>query len=327
MNKLGWLVVLGVGAWWLWPASSASKRAVSQQAAVLPDGFAVLDSDGRHRVHELDDDGAHLGTTELPALPRELRLVGTAAGPAVAWVAGKQVALASIDMTDSPRKFGKSVALLCAGAASNEHKFGVAWIEKDGSLWFVHGPTSRAAELPAIEALPAVFETDDATAKVPDHCAVASADDKLAFLWRDGNRVSLLRCGRSCESRAHDVKLPKGGELRGFGCTKDACVVVARRDGTTTAHWLDAKGKVVWSKPLPDARADTAVSVVGAGTQIAIAYGIDPEPVVRIASRGGELRAVWQGTSETEPALAWSGRTLLVAYQVGGELGTAILRP
>jgi hypothetical protein len=314
------LILLALGAWWIWPSSSDRDREVgTQRAAVLSDGFAVLEGIERKRVYELDDDGSRRRVVTIHGLPADTRLVGARPGPALVWKNGRKLALALVDRLDRPEQFGKHVHHLCEQVATNDRRFGVAWTEQDGEVWFVHGPSTASLE---------TAQTFEPT-KQPDYCAIASAHDKIALLWRAGDRMMMTRCGKSCPGVQAKIAIERGHAILGFGCTGDACVIVTRHDRTSYAMWVTPKGKVEWKKPLPSADADTTVSVVGIGSQIAIAYSLGPEPVVRVADRGGTLAAIWQGGGDpdTVPSLASAGDRLLVAFERDGQLGTAVLKP
>jgi hypothetical protein len=153
--KRGMIVVAVIVGWWAWP-ESAPREVGTQRAAVLADGFAVLDGVTDQVVHELDEDGDELDTIDVRGLPRDTRLVGSRVGPVVVWKAGKQVALAAADRLDRRETFGKNVHHLCEQTATNAQRFGVAWTEQNGDIWFVHGPAAIA------------LEASQASAKQPD---------------------------------------------------------------------------------------------------------------------------------------------------------------
>jgi hypothetical protein len=90
--------------------------------------------------------------------------------------------------------------------------------------------------------------------------------------------------------------------------------------------WI-RNGKVEWTKPLPTPADDPHVTAVGVGEQVAIAYSVDPEPVVRVVDKHGGSRAIWQGKSDVVPGLAWSGTALLVAAHRDGAIATTVVRP
>lgn len=284
------------------------------QAAVLRDGFAVLEGYDPHHLHELDEAGSLRESVTVRELPRGTRVVGLTSGVGVVWRTGKQMSVAPVDddgELGEPQRFGKSVARVCEGTATNEHRFGVAWLERDGSMWFVGGPTARDAT-----ALPAAPDRN--------YCAIASAGRKVALIWRDGKSVELNLCDRKCASRIVKVKIDGKRPILGVACTAEACAFAQRGDGAIAITWVTLAGKQVWSKPLPDAAPTAPISLVGAGARVAIVYGTGGEPAVRAADAGGGLTAIWQGRADGLPALAWAGGKLLVARTVDGELVTSL---
>src|SRR5262245_18964316 len=232
------LVTLGAaaGLWWLWPASSPSPAPGRAQAAVLSDGFAAID--GRGRIALLDEEAGRRREIAVAGAPAGARVVGLAGDVGLAWRDGKRVAVAVVDddgRLEGTTRFGKRVASMCEGVASNEHRFGVAWFEADGSIWFVHGPTSPQ-EVAGEELRPAKA----------DFCAIASAHDRIGLLWTEGSRTTLALCGRQCTS-ARRVELPKKDAVLGFGCTRAGCVVATRSpDGDAQATWVTLQGKAQW---------------------------------------------------------------------------------
>jgi hypothetical protein len=323
-----------LGLWWWWPAS-APPAPSRPQAAVLADGFAAIDS--ANRVVELDADGArrHELTVRDIANPR---IVGFGSGLGVVWRDGKRMAAADVDPDGNvgkPSRFGKSVQIMCHGTASNAHRFAVGWTEPDGAVWIVFGSTSssRGAPPDGEELGPALEASSFSDAPAfggalarPTFCAVASADQKVALLWNDGSKTSMALCDKKCSSIATPIALPKGRELLGFGCLRDACLIATRNGGATEATWVSMKGKPQWTKPLRDASLDTRVELVGTGTQIAIAYATAGEPVVVAASRSGELAPIWQGEADGVPSIQWAAGRLVIARHVGGELISSVVR-
>lgn len=324
------LVTLGVaaGLWWLWPDAEAPAPppAARVQAAVLADGFAVID--GRGRITELDEDAERRREIAVKAAPAGARVFGIAGGAGLAWRDGKRVAFAFVgedgDLEDTVR-FGKRVSSMCDGVATNDHRFGVAWAEADGQISFVHGPTARGgkAAAAALEAAPLA-----GPAKA-DFCAIASAHEHLAILFTEGSRTQVTMCSRRDCGVPWRLELPKKSAVLGFGCARSGCVVATRGEGgVTQATWVAARGKAQWTKPLPHASPDTQVALVGTDTQVAIAYATANEPVVVTASAGGALATVWQGASDHLPSLVHSSGRLLVARTVEGEVtGTVVRAP
>lgn len=321
--------------WWLWPSSSSSSSPPPHaQAAVLSDGFAAID--GANQIVELDDAARRVREITLADAPEGGRVVGAADRIALVWRAGKQMAVALVRPDGGlgpPQKFGKRVAAVCDGVASNEHRFGVAWLEADGSVWFVHGPTAEQGG-PAADALPELLAEQGADPADPDatpaksgSCAIASADDKLALLVSEGKRTTLTLCGRSC-SGTRRIDLPEKSTVLGFGCTRGACVVATRgAGGVAQATWISTpQGRTQWTKPLPHAAPSTRVALAGTASQVAIAYATANEPVVVTASKAGALATVWQGEADEVPSIVHARGGLLVARTAGGELAGSIVR-
>jgi len=324
------LAVAGlVLAWWLWPRSSPPPAPSRPQAAVLDDGFAAIDSS--NRVVVLDDDGSRRRALSVSGIT-EPRLVGFASGMGLVWRDGKRVAAA--DLADDgrigkPAKFGSNVQLMCSQTASNDHKFAVGWTERDGAVWFVHGPTAASAEAQLIDEGSARLDENMPFAgelAKPTFCAVASAADKVALLWNDGDKVMTVKCGKKCPNSVTRIALPKRHQPLGFGCTADACVIATREGNALYATWATERGKVLWTKPLRDAEPSGRVELVGTGAQVAIAYATANQPVVVAATRGGELAAVWQGEAEGVPSIQWSSGRLVIVRHVGGDLVGSVAR-
>lgn len=327
------------GLWW-WRRPASPPQAPSRpQAAVLADGFAAID--GSNRVVEFDAGGAHRRELTIRGVSKP-RVIGFASGLGIVWRDGKQVVAAGVDRDGNPSqpaRFGKNVQMMCHGTASNAHRFAVGWTEPDGAVWIVFGPT-RSSSKSVSSALGAdddlgdgleahsVYEDAAFGGELarPTFCAVASADRKVALLWGDGKNVSMALCDKKCPSFPTPVSLPKGHELLGFGCLRDACVIAARNGRTVEATWVNARGKPQWTKPLRDASPDTEVELVGTGTQIAIAYTTGNEPVVVAASPRGELAPIWQAAADDVPSIQWADGQLMIARHVGGELIALVTR-
>ncbi len=323
------LVALGAaaGLWWLWPDGSAAPRSAPAapapahpQAAVLADGFAAIDARGRIAV--LDDEAERRRQIALTGAPAGGRVVGLAGHVGLVWRDGKRVAVAAVDddgSLEGTARFRKRVASMCEGVATNEHAFGAAWFEADGSVWFVHGPTSPRGAT-AVAAAAAV--TAEAALAVPakaDFCAIASAGDRIALLFTEGSRTTLALCGRQCTPRR--LELPKKSAVLGLGCTRGGCAIATRgAGGAAHVTWVTPQGKARWTRPLPHASPDTRVALAGTGAAIAVAYATANEPVVVIASAGGELATAWQGASDDLPSIVHSAGRLLVARTLDGEI-------
>ncbi|HSK04171.1 MAG TPA: hypothetical protein VK932_23115 [Kofleriaceae bacterium] len=318
------LVTLGAvaGLWWSWPDGSSAPApapppAAHPQAAVLADGFAAIDARGRIAV--LDDEAERRREIALTGAPAGARVVGLAGHVGLVWRDGKRVAVAAVDddgSLEGTARFGKRVASMCEGVATNEHEFGVAWFEADGSVWFVHGPTSPRG---ATAAGATAAEAPLAVPAKADFCAIASAGDRIALLFTEGSRTTLALCGRQCTPRR--LELPKKSAVLGLGCTRGGCAIATRgAGGAAHVTWVTPQGKARWTRPLPHASPDTRVALAGTGAAVAIAYATANEPVVVIASAGGELATAWQGASDDLPSIVHAAGRLLVARTVDGEI-------
>ena len=93
------------------------------------------------------------------AMPRfsgsPARVVGGRAGTLFAWLSDKRLRLALVgeDGTlGAPSAWGRNALQLCDGVATGDHRFGVGWLERDGGVWFVHGPIGAAVNATAVPA-------------------------------------------------------------------------------------------------------------------------------------------------------------------------------
>jgi hypothetical protein len=309
-RTIGVAVVIG-GLWWMRGGGDEAPVAPRLQAAVLPGGFAVL---ADRSVRELDRDAAiqHEMTLRLDA---EVRFVGTRGGSAVGWKDGKKLKFALLDNDGKPDEvtsWGKKLTQLCDGAATNEHRFAVGWLESDGRLWFVHGPLGRTAEVESI----AVMDVEIETAKV-NWCGIASAEQDVALVWREGAKYSMNFCTpKQCSAYVAKVPLAKEDTLAGFGCVLQSCLF-ATRDASRSMklHRVAETGRPLVIQ-LPDA-ASESVSIAGAGSRaFAIAYlAKDGSANVERVTVDGKITHVRRFEDQREvPALRWAGDKLLVAF-------------
>lgn len=303
-----WIAVVGlVGIWWWQRGGDEPVHPHRPQAAVLGDGFALL---AGKQVVELDRAGNKQHEMTLK-LDREVRFVGSRAGSTVGYLDGKKFKLAVLDSdgnTDSTSTWGKNVKELCYGRATNEYRFGVGFLEADGKIWFVHGPMDRMAadtiqafEVPAVK---------------PQWCAIASAEQNIALLWREGSRILMNFCTKKqCSSLVVKVPIRVEDRMLAFGCVQDSCLFATRdKHGTTTLHRVTEKGRAI-TRALEHARPDSPVSIVGAGTRaFAIAYvATDNNVAVQRVAVDGTFTNVWHFSGEPAPSLAWANGKLLVA--------------
>ena len=109
------------------------------QAAVLKDGFAVMELAGERHVVELDRNGSRRRRSAIPTVT-DTRAVGLSVGAGIAWLQGKKVHLAKIEgdgKLGRSESFGSSVRQLCYGVASNDQRWAVGWLEeRDDRFWF-----------------------------------------------------------------------------------------------------------------------------------------------------------------------------------------------
>jgi hypothetical protein len=287
---------------------TADAPAASLQSAVTSDGFLIAHGAAcSWRVATID---THGNRTDDIALDRsgDVRVVGTTAGAAAAWQDGKRIKLASVGTGKELGSWGKAVQHLCDGVASNDARFAVGWLEADQTVWIVHGPTSRQALAAAV-------------APKTDWCGVASAEDNVAMLWRENDRLLLTMCNeKGCSSLVAGFGLERKLPVIGFGCVEDSCLVAARdAAGAARLALVTTRAKTQWTKPLE--RAKSAISIVGVGNRsFAAAYATrDGAEVVRVA-RDGTMTSVWRGAVATAPVVSWSSGRLLVAYMRDHEL-------
>lgn len=298
------------GIWWWRRDAAPPPHPHRTQAAVLADGFAVL---ADRRMIELDRKGRVQHETTLRLDRRDVRFVGTRAGSAVGWQDGKQVKLAILDADGNPddvSSWGKRVQKLCDGAATNEHRFGVGWLEADGRVWFVHGPLDRMTVASLVEP----------PAAKASWCGIASAEQNVALLWREGSRLLMNFCTRKqCTSLVVKVPIDTRDALLGYGCVRDSCLFATRdKHGTTKLHRVTERGRAI-VKTLEHATPDTAVSIVGAGTRgFALAYrSNDGRTTIQRVGVDGALANVGHLEASDPPSLAWAGGRLLVALPSG----------
>lgn len=70
---------------------------------------------------------------------------GMASSVAAAWLENGKLQLFDVKKREVVATYGKAGRELCDGVATNDARFAVGWRERDGGLWFLHGPTSTAA--------------------------------------------------------------------------------------------------------------------------------------------------------------------------------------
>jgi len=308
------LAVMGICVWW-WRGDSSSRDGDDHelQAAVLADGFALFDG---HRVIELDRKGQQRKQHGF-AREDEVRVVGSPSGPLAGFIESKKVRLVRVASGQGGQVFGKSVRLMCDGAATNDERFAIAWLEADDVLWFVHGDTrTKRTDAQAVAAEPIAATT----VARKNWCGVASALDQIALFWRDGNRLFIQTCTRKkCSGLPATVKFDSRDTLLGFGCVRDACLLASRdREGRARLQYVTESGSTKWMWNLPIDKLE--VAVIGAGENaFAVGYSTDRATQVLRVERNRTITTVWTGPAAAHaPALAWSRDQLLVGHHGGG---------
>jgi hypothetical protein len=310
-------VILGV--WWWRRGGGETWEPMRVQIGVLPDGFAALvrprDVHDSRRVVELDRDAAKQHEMALRHDVADVRLVGMRAGIGIGWQDGRKLKLGVFDDDGNPEQvstWGKNVVQMCDGAASNEYRFGVGWLESDQRVWFVHGPVAQLAGDTAL-----ATEVTDEAMKV-SWCGVASAERNVALLVRDGDRLYMNFCtAKKCSSLTPKVPLAKRDKLLGYGCVADACLFATRDPNKNVKLYrVDERGRAI-IKPLENATDDTAIAVVGAGTRaFAIGYvAKDGLATVQRVTVDGAISNVRTFEDREAPSLAWAADKLYVVLQ------------
>jgi hypothetical protein len=308
------LVILG--AWWWRRGGGEAVAPARAQIGVLADGFAALvkprDVHDSRRVIELDRDAVVHNVMPLRH-DGDVRLVGMSPGVAIGWQDGRKIKLGILDADGTPDRvssWGNKVVRMCDGAASNEHRFAVGWLESDGRAWIVHGPVSRLAD-------GALDTTEIDVAKVT-WCGVASAERNVALFVRDGDRLYMNMCNeKKCSSQAPRVPLDKRDTLLGYGCVANACLFAARdASGNAKLYRVDERGRAI-VRPLADAAAETAIAVVGAGHRaFAIGYvAKDGRATVQRVTVAGSITNARTFDGADAPSLAWAADKLYVVLQ------------
>jgi hypothetical protein len=287
------------------------------QTAVLSTGFAFMDGapTDRHIV-TVDWDGANAKRRAVPVVAPEARMIGTGAGVAVGWLEKSKLHLARVTgdgELGEVSHWGKRVKRLCARTVSNEHLYGIGWLENDGTVWVVYG--AMKTQLAAAGAT-----VDDAAATRTVWCGVAAAGKKVALLWSDQhNRMNINFCDPKAGCTTARVPLSKKETFAGIACHEKRCLMVARdAKGTANAGWFSVpQGKLTWWKPLTDATPDTAFSLTAAGDNaFAVGYVTrEGATAIRVIESGSMVRAWADPYSTDAPELAWSNDRLLVAHR------------
>ena len=311
------ILVCGVLAawWWLRDSSDATDgpETAKLQAAVLGDGFALHVAGQPHRVIEVDRQGKRVEEHTVRH-NGEIRVVGTSAGVAAGWLDSKKLRLWSIEHEDDLGVWGKNATTLCDGVATHDERFAVGWLESDGRLWFVHGPTRKQRTLELDEPVLA------AQLAKPNWCGIASAEDNIALFWRDRDRLLFNTCTKKkCGGLASSIAFHRDDVLLGFGCLKSSCLLAARnKQGESRLVYVTESGSTKWTHKLDTKR--LAVSIVGAGNRaFAVGFATGDRVEVLRVERPGKVTKVWQGSGAV-PALAWSRDQLFIGHSGGASV-------
>ncbi|MDB4953054.1 MAG: hypothetical protein JWO36_623 [Myxococcales bacterium] len=314
---LGVLAVVAV-----WRMCSARHDASADpdglQAGVVPGGFmfAMGDDVIGYRIAELDRNGHEVRVLPVD-LKRDARVVGTPKGSAIGWLDRKRLKLAALDADGgygNATTWGNNVRQLCEGAASNEYRFGVGFVESDGRVRIVHGPMGSTRVL----AEPVVTNAALAGAS---WCGVASAEQNIALFWREGSRLLLSFCGHdACSDVVARVPIERGERVVGFGCIRDSCLVAARgKRGATRLLHVSEDGRVTVTSLDTDPDVDRPVRIVGAGPRaFAMSYYAKDgwTKVVRVTIDGARTELDRAG-SPGSLILAWANGKLLLGFGSG----------
>lgn len=288
---------------------------------MLRDGFAIMEAEGDRHVVEVDADGNRRRRRAVPIVT-DARVIGTSRGPAVGWLDRKKVKLALVTgdgELGQASEWGRNATTLCEGAASNDQRFAIGWLEGDGRIWFVHGPMSSA--LPAAMTMTTAGDPQPMRA---EWCGITSAGDYIALLWREGSRWFLNMCSKKeCTGMVARVPLDPKHALLAVGCTREGCLL-AFRDQRSNTHlgFIGVTGKKQWVKPLTQATQSTEVSITAIGAK-AMAVGFvsrEGANVLRV-SKDGAMERAWADPASTEvPSVAWAKDRLLVAIPEGDKV-------
>ncbi len=316
----GLLATAIVGGGGTSPVESPSTRELA--AAVLFDGFAVLDGTPNDRhVIQVDRDGNAPKRRAVAVIAPNARMVGTSGGVGIGWQDKDKVQFAHVTgdgELGETWKYGKRVTQLCDGTASNELRWGFGWMEKDGKVWLLHGPTKRKASTLADEH--ELAETSAAPKNV--WCGVTSAGSDIGLLWRESSgKMFLNLCSQNgCGSWVTRIPIHPKQKFEGIACTAKSCLLAFRDDqGAHVGLMALQNGKVTWTKPLADATSTTTFSLVAAGDEaFAIGYvAREGATVSRVIASGSMVRAWADPYSQEPPVLAWASDRLLVAHRNG----------
>ena len=292
---------------------------------MLRDGFVVMETSSDRHALDLDRDGNRRSRNAVPVTV-EARVVGSSVGALVGWLDGRQLKLAKIvgdGKLGNATSWGRSVRRLCDGAASNDERFAVGYLDNDDRIWFVHGPMTKRTAATTVDD---VAVTELATTTAPNWCAIASAEDYIALFWREGSRRFVQMCSSKECGVMGRLPLKPEHELLAAGCLRSGCLLAFRDErGKRHIGWMTPTGKPQWTKPL-ETNSD-AVEIVGAGNKaVALSY-VSPQgaTVARVMAKGQIERAWADPSLEATPAIAWSRDRLLVSWRAGSTVETTVV--
>ncbi len=209
MRTRTWLLGIAavLGGWYALRDDPAPRPAAAPQLAVAGRSFALHEPATR-RARILELDGTTRREVTLRDLPADARVFAAGGGLSAFWRERGRIHTARIDRNGARGKvttWGTRPVGLCDAVASNATRFSLGWLEQDGSVWFVFGPTAgnRTDEAPARS--PDLFATTTGTAAPKTTwCTLAVSGDVTVLLWRRGAQLYLSACGKKCPSEPKD---------------------------------------------------------------------------------------------------------------------------
>jgi hypothetical protein len=312
-------------------STAVATKVPPLQAAVLKDGFAVMEAVGDRHLVELDRNGTRRRRSAIPTVT-ETRAIGMSIGAGVAWLQSKKMHVAKVEKDGKlgrAQTFGTSVRQVCHGVASNDHRWAVGWLEeRDDKFWFVHGPTQRGTAADAALETSAIGLDADIAARMT-WCAITSANDYVALVFRVEAKTFVYMCSKKeCGGVQTRAPIDPRDEVMDIACQKDGCLVAMRtRDGAANLIAFNLRGKTTWTKKLTYATRDTRVQLAAAGDRAYLASLMTEEgPVVeRMLSKTGSSGRTWHGAQGlSEAAITWSRDYAMLAYWDGNSLGTDV---
>ncbi len=316
--------------------AEVATKAPPLQAAVLNDGFAVMELAGDRHVVEIDRNGTRRRRSAIPTVT-DTRAVGLSVGAGVVWHERKKVHVAKIagdGKLGRSETFGTSVRNLCYGVASNDRRWAVGWLEeRDERFWFVHGPTQKrtsdrmAGSLDDLAIESTAMTIPANTARIT-WCAITSANEYVALVYRVDAKTYVLMCSaKDCGVNTRAPIDPRD-EVLDVACQKEGCVMALRtRENVTHLVAFNVRGKTTWTKKLGYAARDTRVRLAAAGDRAYIMSLMTEEgPVVeRMLSKNGSSGRTWHGAQGlSAPSITWSKDHAMLAYWDGDALGTDV---